>query len=275
VTTYTPGSAGQRGAAPGAQYWPARGQASGAIGLLHGIKSSSRTWWRVGPELAARGWDVTALDLAGHGDGPRPTGPLDLATLAQAAGTALPAGLRVLVGHSLGAIVALACASRQPALAQGLFLLEPPGPGGVSTVALANSIETEAAAAARDPEGYRQLVQAVHPSWSGPDVDSVVASVQAMDAAAVAQALRGALRWDLGELVRSAPVPVFVAAATGEGTALRGPDRELLQSLLAPGRFVVLEGGHSLQREQPEQVARLISDFARSLAPAPAPVGEQ
>ena len=34
--------------------------------LIHGMSSSSRTWWRVGPSLAELGWDVVTVDLAGH-----------------------------------------------------------------------------------------------------------------------------------------------------------------------------------------------------------------
>ena len=36
--------------------------------LLHGSTSSSATWWRVGPGLAAQGWAVSALDLPSHGE---------------------------------------------------------------------------------------------------------------------------------------------------------------------------------------------------------------
>ena len=55
----------------GVTNWPAQASSRGRFALLHGVTSSRSTWWRVGPALAAAGWDVTAVDLAGHGDGPR------------------------------------------------------------------------------------------------------------------------------------------------------------------------------------------------------------
>ena len=74
---------------------------------------------------------MTAVDLAGHGDGPRlPAENGDLTTLVDAVVPRLPAGLTVLVGHSLGAVVALAVAAREPAVARGLVLEEPPGMAG-------------------------------------------------------------------------------------------------------------------------------------------------
>src|SRR5262249_11181288 len=39
--------------------------------LIHGITSDSGSWWRFGPDLAARGYHVLAPDLRGHGLSPR------------------------------------------------------------------------------------------------------------------------------------------------------------------------------------------------------------
>ena len=41
--------------------------------LVHGLFSDARCWWRLGPDLARRGWTVHAPDLRGHGA----TGPAD------------------------------------------------------------------------------------------------------------------------------------------------------------------------------------------------------
>lgn len=39
--------------------------------LVHGVTGWYRTWWRVGPALAERGWRVVAVDQRGHGRSPR------------------------------------------------------------------------------------------------------------------------------------------------------------------------------------------------------------
>ncbi|TXS22120.1 alpha/beta fold hydrolase [Streptomyces sp. ms191] len=74
--------------------------------LVHGIMSDHRTWRRVGPALAARGYRVTAVDLRGHGASGRAAGaegytPRDYADdLVET----LPVGAELAIGHSLGAL---------------------------------------------------------------------------------------------------------------------------------------------------------------------------
>src|SRR5205823_2386440 len=84
--------------------------------LLHGVMARAETWWRIGPALAGRGWQVSAVDLPGHGRAPRLAGPADLATFAAATAGRLPNDVDLLVGHSLGAVVALALEDRARAL---------------------------------------------------------------------------------------------------------------------------------------------------------------
>ncbi|MGC8626365.1 MAG: alpha/beta fold hydrolase [Acidimicrobiales bacterium] len=260
--------------APGVIRWAPQGPSKGVIGLLHGVTSSASTWWRVGPILANLGWDATAVDLAGHGQGPRPEPPVDLRALAELALVKLPPRLSVLVGHSLGAAVALEAARLRPDLARGLFLEEPPGQGGIDAGALARGIEAEAAAARADRGAYWQHLRRENHGWSDADVDRAVDNVLAADTPAIVDALREDLKWDLVELARSVHLPLMVVAAPASdglfpntgGTALRGEERLAVQRLVPEERFVVLAGGHSLHREHPERIAELISAFALSVA---------
>ena len=87
--------------------------------LVHGIMSDSRTWRRVGPALAERGYRAVAVDLRGHGASGRgehyPTEAyaVDLVETAQALG-----GVDVAIGHSLGGLaVLLAAEELRPARA--------------------------------------------------------------------------------------------------------------------------------------------------------------
>ncbi|MEU4841361.1 alpha/beta fold hydrolase [Nocardia testacea] len=71
--------------------------------LIHGLSASSRSWWQVGPALAARGYRVLAPDLAGHGDSPRDRYSRerwadDLLTVA-------PDEVELAIGHSLGGVL--------------------------------------------------------------------------------------------------------------------------------------------------------------------------
>jgi pimeloyl-ACP methyl ester carboxylesterase len=261
--------------ARGVSSWAPDGPALGSIGLLHGVTSSSGTWWRLGPALAAAGWEVTAVDLPGHGDGPRPRDDLAvMSALADGAAGVLPGQLTALVGHSLGAIVALEAAARYPKLARGLVLEDPPGMADLDTALLAAGVEAEGKAAKDHRDAYWQRVRHDNPDWDDQDVEHHVAAFEAADTPGIAEALRAGLSWDLPGLIAALQVPLLVIAApvVGSsfliegGSALRGEDREAVRGLVPEGRFVELDGGHSLHREHWASIAALIGAFALSLS---------
>ena len=106
-------------------YSPASESTTGAtLVLLHGAGANAHWWDHVGPALAEAG-RVVALDFRGHGDSHHPghleTGAfgVDLAALLAHLG----APDAVLVGHSLGAHVALAHAAASR-LTRGLVLVD-------------------------------------------------------------------------------------------------------------------------------------------------------
>lgn len=78
--------------------------------LIHGITSDSGSWWRFGPDLAARGYHVYAPHLRGHGHSPR--GPYSLASWADDLVESVPAEPDLVVGHSLGGLVLGAAVDR-------------------------------------------------------------------------------------------------------------------------------------------------------------------
>ncbi len=78
--------------------------------LLHGITSSSATWWKLGPTLAARGYRVLAPDLRGHGQSPR--GPYSVGAWAGDVLECVPGRPEVALGFSLGGLVLAAAIER-------------------------------------------------------------------------------------------------------------------------------------------------------------------
>src|SRR5918998_552832 len=90
----------------------------GTAVLVHGVAGWHRTWWRVGPALAERGWRVVAVDQRGHGRSPRLAGSVtvadwaaDLAAFVEGQGPPV-----MLVGHSLGGAVAAELIAARPEL---------------------------------------------------------------------------------------------------------------------------------------------------------------
>ncbi len=128
------------GVRPVYQRWlPARG-VRGTVQVVHGASEHSGRYGRLAAALTARGLAVYAMDLRGHGRTAEETGAgrfgagagaealLDDVGLLQELITAEHPGVpRLLLGHSMGSIVALAAAERDGGDLAGLVLSGPVG----------------------------------------------------------------------------------------------------------------------------------------------------
>ena len=96
--------------------------------LLHGLASNMTRWSEfVEHTRLAEERDVIRVDLRGHGDSPT-RGRISLETWSDdllALLDAIGAPRALLVGHSLGSQVALACASRAPQRVAAVVLIDP------------------------------------------------------------------------------------------------------------------------------------------------------
>jgi pimeloyl-ACP methyl ester carboxylesterase len=124
----------RRGAVKGVRLrWFVGGEGPPLV-LLHGLGGAASNWIELAPELA-RDHRVVAVDLPGHG-GSAPLAALpNLEPFADRVGLLLErerARPAVLVGHSLGCVVALRLAMRRPELVRGLVLVSAAGIGSTS-----------------------------------------------------------------------------------------------------------------------------------------------
>ena len=221
--------------------WEPAGEARGSVALVHGVMALAQTWWRIGPALAQRGWSVAAVDLPGHAGDVRRDGALDL-----------------------GALV-------DGVAARALVLEEPPGLGAVDLGALATVIVHDAAAVRIDRAPLVAREREANPRWDPGDIERSVRGIEEADSEAIVAALNGALRWDLSALLAAVDVPVLVLAARDAqgrfpldaGSALRGADREAVRAALATERFVEIDGGHCLHRDNPQRLLEELDGFAR------------
>jgi pimeloyl-ACP methyl ester carboxylesterase len=96
--------------------------------FLHGLTSSGRTWeWL--PGAVGTGRLIARVDLRGHGRSEHASGRYTFGHLSDDIVTVLRTNARrpaVLVGHSLGAVVAWRIAQRAPELVAAAFLEDPP-----------------------------------------------------------------------------------------------------------------------------------------------------
>ncbi|MGX2993883.1 alpha/beta fold hydrolase [Streptomyces sp. JNUCC 64] len=137
--------------------------------LVHGIMSDHRTWRRVGPALADRGYRVIAVDLRGHGASGR--GPYRAESFADDLVETLPSGAELAVGHSLGGL-ALSLAVERLAPARAVYSDPAWRLGG-------SPLDREAFARARG--ATRADLMALRPDWEPADVDVELATVRVWD----------------------------------------------------------------------------------------------
>jgi pimeloyl-ACP methyl ester carboxylesterase len=203
-------------------------------------------------------------------DWPRPTGPLDRDHLVEGVAGRLCGPVDLLVGHSLGGIVAAALAGQHPGAARAVVLEDPPGRLGEGAAeVLAAGVEADTRLVRDDRERLVRREREANSTWAEEDVRHSVDGIAAADSAAVAAGLRGGLAWDLPAMVAAVPVPLLVLAGRagdgfleGQAGALQGPDREAVRAALPPDRFVALDGGHCLHRDLPGRWLAAVGGFA-------------
>jgi len=108
------------------------GEASApALVLVHGFAAGSGHWRHNAAVLAAAGWRVYGIDLIGFGASSQPALRLDNRLWARQLQAFLEQVVQapaVLVGHSLGGLVALSCAVFFPKLVRGVVAAPLPDP---------------------------------------------------------------------------------------------------------------------------------------------------
>ena len=240
---------------------------SGALGrgpviaIVHGLGSSADHWLPVA-RLLAREHRVRLVDLPGHGASAMPE-PFSLDRAGEALDLALATERDpiVLVGHSLGGLVATASALAHPERLRGLVLVE---------TALRPQVEDADRALALESldHDYQGLLRQAYGAFGRDSVQgaALYAEVARMNPEIVKPWIRMALTTDLSEEVARLHVPVLVVLAPrswphGEAWTVTA---EALGYARVPNALPVrIENcGHFIMLDQPEALARAIERFA-------------
>ena len=236
--------------------------------FVHGAGNDHSVWALQSRYFAHHGHNVIAIDLPGHG---RSAGPPQASVEAIAAWLAdamATIGLAryAVVGHSLGALSALALAAAQPTRVERLALLGPAAPMTVSDALLD--------AAAHDQPRAAALITGWSHSTPRQLGGNPVPGVWMMGQARrlLERTAPGVLHIDLRACHRYDDA---AAAAAGVGCPVlfmlgerdvMAPPRQVaaLQAALPNARTVVLPGaGHALMAEEPDAVLDALRDFLR------------
>ena len=233
--------------------------------LVHGITGWWRTWWRVAPALADRGWRVIALDQRGHGTSP----PIDRIatadTLAADIGATVNAlgvaPVDLLVGHSLGAAVCMELVHRRPGIARRLVIEDPPGQDRADDLAFQQNLEREVRAARTDVDSEVRRALAENPTWLEEDARQDVEGKAACDLEGILASLRSGTGLRVVDLAPTIRIPTLYLLATEDRSALGSRRSDLIDSLPKSASVLEVDCGHTVHRDRFEEYVSALLEW--------------
>ncbi len=270
--------------------------------LAHGFTGAKEDFTAHLGTFAAAGWHAVAPDLRGHGasDAPDDEGAYDLALLAGdllALADALGWESFVLLGHSMGGMVAQVAALAAPERLEALILMDTgPGPvlvdrhladlsvdvvrsGGMAL--LGEVVSSLPDGSPLDTTAARRLRQTCASPLGGDDFEASWAAFGDAKLHAASPAMYAAMvpamldQVDRSEALAGLVVPTLVLV--GEHDALFLDDSRRLAAAVPDARLEIIGGaGHNPQHEAPEAWARVLLGFLADVArPAPTAGGDR
>jgi len=227
------------------------GDAGPRILLVHGLSSSSESWWRVVEELAPHA-RLTAVDLRGHGA----SGAAERYTLSDYASDLPGEDWDAVVGHSLGGASAVVAAGR-PGFTRSLVLLDPvlEVPAGIWDEVLADQLS--------ELELDEVAIAAAKPHWHQRDRDAKLVGVRAVVPEAVGRTFTDSGRWDVVAETVALTVPTLILSGDPAVYTMLAPEtasaiveaNPLIEVRVIPG------AGHSPHRDVPDATLRAMREW--------------
>jgi len=240
--------------------------------LVHGIGSSGASWDALIPALC-RDFSPVALDLHGHGESARPEhGYLYDDYIRDIEGTLVALGVDrpLVMGHSLGGIVALWWAARHPDTAAGIVVVDSPLRSGQDFMP---AFDGWLAQNAMSPDDLTALYLERNPDWSEEQ-----ARRRALVMTGTARNVFAELRADslandgndrLAEIEHVTSPILLVRGEPETGSMVHPTDAAALVARLPDARVKTIPGaGHALHRERMDEFLAIAVPFLRECATA-------
>jgi 3-oxoadipate enol-lactonase len=262
---------------PPLAYWR-WGDGDTAVVLLHGVGGTGEAWADdgsgTGPMLAQAGYRAIAADLPGYGESAT-VQPYDMATLADAVAElidSLRARRNVLVGHSMGGMVAQELFARRPGKVQALVLCNTSPAFGKPGGEWQQQFLRERFAPLDAGLSMAALAAQLVPALVAPQADSLSIAVAQRLMASVPEAtyrsaLAALVAFDRRAALARIDVPTLVL--TGEFDPTAPPSiAQRMAARIAGADCIVVEGaGHLASLEMPTKFNRTLLDFLQRRVP--------
>ena len=242
-------------------------QGARTVFLVHGAGMDQSVWTLQGRFLAFHGWNALAIDLPGHGRSRLAAPLLTVSRMADWLATAIEGGGLgpvALVGHSMGALIALDLAGRRPELVTALCLLGASlrMPVHPQLLAAADHRETRAVDLITDWSFGHQA----HLGGSRVPGGWIMGQARSLllrgDPAVLAADLAACNTYQEGG-IRAAAVhcPSLVVIGEEDRMTPLEAGRELAAALARSRTQVIPRAGHMMMLERPEETLEAIASF--------------
>ncbi len=236
--------------------------------FLHGIGGRASGWAPIQAACAKAGHASLAWDMPGYGESPS-IDPCDFDRLADALAALLDAqGLpkAVLVGHSLGGMVALQMWARHPERVAGLVLAASSpafghGSGDFQQAFIAQRLAPLEAGRSMHDVAAGLIPTMVAPGYAGPGLAQAQACMGSISPAAYKAALGALVQFEQRAALPTITVPTLCIAGEHDRTAAPSVVQRMADKI-PNAQCQCLSGvGHLLTFEQPEAFAQAVLDF--------------
>ena len=241
--------------------------------FLHGIGASAWTFNRTLPAVAAAGFRAVAIDLRGHGLSDKPGGQAPYATPAiaeqvEAVLELLSLDRPAIVGHSMGAAVAIHVVLRERRAPRGIALLAPVGLGNTRHVVLAKTLSPAWTAPFSRLALRRRVVASILDATYGTlgtyderDVDELWAPAQFAGFVPAMRELVHHFRWTpfTWEELLGVRTPALVIRGDADG--LIEPPTESLARYAGAREMIIPGAGHLVHDEAAAEVNATLIRF--------------